>query len=69
MISNIGNNVYYLRKARKMTQRDLAAAVYVSKAMICKYENGTATMPVDTFIRIAEYFGVSLDELAGRYYG
>ena len=49
-----------------MTQAELGARIYASKAMISKYENGTATIPIDTFIRIADLFGVTLDELAGR---
>ncbi len=59
-------NLKRLRKEKGVTQRTLADAVMVSQQSINKYENHSVEPDIDTLIRIADYFGVSLDYLVGR---
>ena len=55
-----------LRKARGLTQRQLADIIGISQAAIGKYEGTGFTLPsFDVQRRLAEYFGVSIDFLMG----
>src|SRR5687767_6026224 len=50
-----------LRKARNMTQQDLAAEAETTQALISRIEkNGAATLSVKTLQKIAEAFDVAL---------
>ena len=56
-----------LRKKAGWSQQKLAEEAGVSYNTITKIEQGAATMPtIQTMIKIADAFGVSLDELVGR---
>lgn len=54
-----------LRKARNITQEDLADAMGVSAQAVSKWERGTAMPDISLLPELAVYFGVSLDELFG----
>lgn len=56
-------NLRFLRKKYNMTQQDVADLLRVSKANISKYENGLVGMTIEQFIKLADYFGISLDQL------
>lgn len=53
----------YLRLDRKLTQPELARALNVSNGMISFWENGKYEPTASNIIAIAQYFGVSIDEL------
>lgn len=52
-----------LRKARNMTQSQLAKVAKVSQRSIANYEDGTRTPRLAVLMRISDYFGVSVDYL------
>ena len=52
-----------LRKQRGLTQEELAAALYVSRTAISKWESGRGTPSIDSLKAIAAYFSVSVDAL------
>lgn len=52
-----------LRKNRGITQEELAAALYVSRAAVSKWESGRGWPSIDSLQAIARYFGVTVDEL------
>lgn len=52
-----------LRKARNMTQIQLARKLCVSKQSVSNWEHNTIFPSVEMLIRIAEYFSVSIDYL------
>ena len=56
-------NLKSLRKAKGMTQRDLARAAKVSFLSIHRYEAGERTPDVDVAARIAAALGCTVDEL------
>ena len=62
---SIGTNIYTLRKARKITQAELAEKLGVSEQAVSKWENGMCTPDVSLFPMIADYFGVSIDRVFG----
>ena len=51
-----------LRKAKKLTQQDLAEKVHITRQMISAIENG-ANPSIDTAKKIAEALGVSVAEI------
>lgn len=62
----ISENILSLRKAKHLTQEQLAEALHISPQAISKWENGICLPDVNTLPLIAEHFGVSIDYL---YYG
>ena len=52
-----------LRKQRKITQQQLADAIYVSRTAISKWESGRGFPNIDSLKSIAAYFNVTVDEL------
>jgi len=55
-----------LRKARGLTQEELASLIGASAKQIWAWESGK-TFPFEFAFKIAEELQCSLDELAGRY--
>ena len=54
-----------LRECRGLTQAAVAAELMCDQSLYSKYERGIRTLPLDVAVRLAEYYGVSLDFLAG----
>lgn len=52
-----------LRKARGLTQEELAEALFVSRAAISKWESGRGYPNIDSLKVLAAFFSVSVDEL------
>ena len=55
-----------LRKERKLNQQAIADALNCSQSVYSRYENGSYEPPIDVLIRLADFYGVTLDELVGR---
>lgn len=63
----ISKRLKELRKARNWTQQDLAQKANLSFNAVTKIEQGAAKHPtLKTLIKLAEVFGIGLDELVGR---
>lgn len=63
--NHIGVQIKRLRKAKKMTQDELAMRINVSKAAVSSYENGSRLPSYDILIKLAQMFRVSTDNLLG----
>lgn len=55
-----------LRQSKKLSQKALAEAVGMSDTGIQNYELETRTPNADVLVKLADYFGVSVDYLLGR---
>ena len=55
-----------LRKAHKLTAKQLAEIINVSESTISLYENGKREPDFKTLLNIANYFNVSVDYLLGK---
>ena len=55
-----------IRKSRKATQKQIAAAVGVTERNYQDWEYGNTKPGFDALIALADYFDVSLDYLVGR---
>lgn len=62
----IGRNIRSLRREREIKQNTLAMELHIGRQSISAYERGVTLPDIYLLIRIADYFDVSLDELAGR---
>lgn len=49
-----------------ISQKSLSEALQLSRSTIAQYEGGTRTPDLQTLIRIAQFFDVSIDELLGH---
>lgn len=59
-------NLKKLREEAGITQRGLAESIEVSQQSINKYENHNIEPDIATLIRIADFFGTSVDYLIGH---
>ncbi|MBQ8879558.1 MAG: helix-turn-helix transcriptional regulator [Clostridia bacterium] len=55
-----------LRKQKKISQLKLAMDLDMNQNTISRYENMERQADYETLIKIADYFGVSVDYLLGR---
>lgn len=55
-----------LRKETKLSQRNLAKALHMYPTTYVRYETGQHELPLNIAIALADFYGVSLDYLAGR---
>lgn len=60
---NIGNKIKHLRKKRGITQEQLANAIGISFQAVSKWENNIALPDITLMPVLANFFGVSMDEL------
>ncbi|MBR6808489.1 MAG: helix-turn-helix transcriptional regulator [Clostridia bacterium] len=60
---NIGNKIRELRRARNLTQEQLAASLNISAQAVSKWEMGASYPDMTMIPTIAAFFKVSLDEL------
>lgn len=57
-------NVKFLRKKHEMTQSDMAELLgFRGKSSLCAVETGKVGMSIDNFVKLADYFGVTLDQM------
>ena len=60
---NIGNKIKKYREENKMTQKDIAEILEVEPGTISKYESGIIEPNIESLKRLAETFGITVDEL------
>lgn len=60
------NRIKDLREDRDLRQSDLAAATGIDQRTISNYETGKTSPDAYALIKLADYFGVSVDYLIGR---
>lgn len=60
---SIGNNIKQLRLNRGITQEQLAERLHISGQAVSKWENQTALPDISCLPLLADFFGVSIDEL------
>ncbi len=55
-----------LREDHDLTQEYIAKQLNVSQRTYSRYENGERAIPIEVFIKLAEFYGTSIDYLVGR---
>ena len=59
-------HIFEMRKARNLTQKDVAAEIGISWRAYQNYERGVQEPTLSTLIALADFFDVSLDDLVCR---
>lgn len=66
MVSAFPGNLRRLRERKGIKRRVLSELCGLSKNMIARYERGEKIPTVGSLERLADFFGVTMDELWGR---
>ena len=64
--TKFGARLKELREEKGVSMIELARAIGVSDAAVCKWENGMAEPKLGYIIRLAEYFDCSIDYISGN---
>ena len=59
-------NLKEIRAKRKLTQQQVADHIGCSSVVYSRYENGIRQPSIETLLRLADLFGVTVDYLLGR---
>lgn len=65
-MSVFSDRLLELRQERNFSQKKVAEAIGVDVRAYQRYEYGEREPQISTFFRIADFYGISLDDLAGR---
>lgn len=63
---NLGDQIAIFRKAKSMTQEDLAQILNVSNQAVSKWESNQCCPDIQLLPQLADIFEVSMDNLFGR---
>jgi len=55
-----------MREDADLKQKDIAEYLGIQQTVYSRYERGFQTIPLEYLIKLADYYGVSLDYLVGR---
>lgn len=61
----IGENIKYYRKAKRISQEELAVKLNVVRQTVSKWEKGLSVPDADVLVRMAGLLGVSVSQLLG----
>ena len=53
-----------LRKAKGLSQRDLASNIMISPSAIAQYESGSRNPTLENALRIANYFDIPVENIS-----
>lgn len=60
------NRIRDLREDKDKTQKDIADILYMHLTQYRRYETGESETPLNIAVKLADYYDVSLDYIAGR---
>lgn len=60
---HLSQNLKYLRERNGINQRDLSEAIGLSSGAVGNWENESRTPDIETIIKLARFFDVTLDDL------
>ena len=62
-MDSLGKKISALRRERKLSQEELASALFVSRQSVSKWETGQSIPDADNIAAMCSFFGVSADTL------
>ena len=65
-MNKISKNLKYHRESNNLSQTALAKATGIPQTTISAYENGTNIPNIINCITLANFYGITIDELIGR---
>ena len=63
---NYGIELKYQREINGYSQRDLAKLTGINQQNISRWENNQAIPSIENCEKLADFYGITLDELVGR---
>lgn len=63
---NYGEAFKYQRENAGLNKSELAKAIHTSHQNICRWESGKILPNIDFCVKLADFYGITLDELVGR---
>lgn len=63
---NLNEQIAFLRKAKNVTQEEMAQSLGVTNQSVSKWESAQCCPDIQLLPAIADYFGISVDELIGH---
>jgi len=60
---NLGEKINYYRKQKGLMQSELGAQLFVTRQTVSLWEKGQTLPSLDNIVRLAEIFGITIDEL------
>ena len=63
---NYGESLKYHREQANLSQRQLAKEIGISQGNISRWESGEILPNIDFCVKLAEFYGITVDELIGR---
>lgn len=67
-MKTIGDFLRQQRELAGLTQGELARQTELTQAAISRWEDNLRIPNIETCIKLADFYGISLDELVGREY-
>lgn len=64
-MSNIAENLLAVRNSKKLLQKDVAALTGITATALSAYEKGQREPSLSVVVKLAEFYGVSIDWLCG----
>ena len=65
-MKKISSNIKFLRKKKNLTQQQFADILGIKRSMVGAYEEDRASPKMDNIKQIANYFGITVDELVSE---
>ena len=59
----IGANLKFLRKSKGKSQEEVANDISIKRTTLSGYENGSAEPNTDFLVKLADYYGITVDAL------
>lgn len=63
---NYGDALRYAREEKGLSQSQLAEKTGISHQNISRWESGKILPSIDFCVKLADFYGITLDELIGR---
>lgn len=60
------NNLKELRKRKGLTQLAVQMQTGIEQSLLSKYENGERVPPTEALMRLADFYGTSMDYIMAR---
>ena len=64
--NELGENIYFLRKRKKLTQEEFAKKMKISNKTVSKWETGYSIPKFDDLLKISKYFNVPINVLINK---
>ena len=65
-MANYGDELKFHRIKANLSQRDLANLIHTSQQNISRWESNEVEPSISFCVMLADYYGITLDELIGR---